>query len=689
MSTASDSTPWRPDADSDRRLRLQPARWPTREVRIGEVAIGGCQPVAIQSMTTTPTSDAEATAAQICALARAGCEIVRVTVPSSADARALPEIRRRMRAEGVTVPLVADIHFTPRLALDVIEHVEKGRINPGNFADRRSLKGEVYDGERWERDVDRARSLFAPLARRARELGVALRIGVNHGSLSDRLVQRFGDSPSGMVESALEFIDFAEDEGLRELVISMKASIPQVMVRAYRLLARRLLERGVLYPLHLGVTEAGGGDDGRIKSTAGIATLLGEGLGDTVRVSLTEDPLEEIPVARDVVARFARPSGGAVGEGIIDLVETRDPLEPRRRAATELSWGSGLTVGGSSVPVVEIALSPRSAAEGIEVFEGLEPRVEVVDLVAEDATEIDAALEVAAGGARPWKWGLTVTPEGAETLLADAHCRGRVAMDLARVTVLAPWPWTELPATLDQLASRLPRVPLLALLRLDRALDVKGSGAVLALVEALAGRVPGLALGLFAEGAADRLPAQRLLAAALDRSGSRAPLVLVDRVEADEDRRLGPAGRLAPLLLDGQGDSLRFESGSREPPAALVDTAHRILQACRRRLERAEFIACPSCGRTLFDLEATTERVRELTGHLKLKIGVMGCVVNGPGEMADADYGYVGWGEGKVALFVGREMVEKDIPSAEAPARLVELIRQRGDWQEPTPKRRR
>ncbi|MDQ7006209.1 MAG: (E)-4-hydroxy-3-methylbut-2-enyl-diphosphate synthase [Acidobacteriota bacterium] len=669
---------------SDAALRLFPARCPAREVAIGDLTIGGGHPIAVQSMTTTPTSDAAATAAQVCALARAGCEIVRVTVPSGSDARALPEIRRRMRAEGVAVPLVADIHFTPRLSLDVIEHVEKVRINPGNFADRRSLKGEVYDESRWERDVERARSLFAPLARRARELGVALRIGVNHGSLSDRLVQRFGDSPEGMVESALEFITFAEEEGLRDLVISMKASIPQVMVRAYRLLARRLLQRGELYPLHLGVTEAGGGDDGRIKSTAGIATLLGEGLGDTVRVSLTEDPLEEIPVARELVARFGRPVAGEVDEVAVDIEECRDGLDPSRRETAELALGPALAIGGANVPAVELTLPATSAAGQLDVLESLEPGVEVVDLRAESVDDLVTALDVIPAGAEArWTWGVTLETGVAESMLADPALRGRVASTVGRVAVVAGLPAVDLPPLLERLAAELPRVPLLALARVEGAFDARAAERLGALAGEWAGRVPVLAAGVVAARAEDRLPAHRLLAAALDRAGARLPLVLTDRVEADEDLRLGPAGRLAPLLLDGQGDSLRLEWGPGHRAAALVDIAHRILQACRRRLERAEFIACPSCGRTLFDLEATTARVRELTGHLKLKIAVMGCVVNGPGEMADADYGYVGWGEGKVALFVGREMVEKDIPAAEAPARLVALIRSRGDWQDP------
>ncbi len=325
------------------------------EVAIGNVTVGGRYPIAIQSMTTTRTADAAATAAQVAALARAGCAIVRVTVPSKPDAEALPEIRRLLAQEGVTVPLVADIHFTPNLALAVVDLVEKVRVNPGNFADRKSLKGEAYDDARWDQDVQRLYELFAPLVDRARERGVALRIGTNHGSLSDRIVHRFGDSPLGMVESALEFVRIAEDRGFDRIVISMKASNPQVMVRAYRLLVDRLDREHRPYPLHLGVTEAGGGDEGRIKSSAGIATLLADGLGDTVRVSLTEDPVNEVPVARELVRQFGL--GGTLPAAV---VETSGSARARRESA-----GRGRGDEGSARPGASRRGADRSRSDGL------------------------------------------------------------------------------------------------------------------------------------------------------------------------------------------------------------------------------------------------------------------------------------------------------------------------------------
>lgn len=661
------------DAASAGLVCLSPRRKSSREVAIGGVIIGGGHRVAIQSMTTTPTSDARATAAQVCALARAGCDIVRVTVPSGADARALPEIRRLIGQEGVSVPLVADIHFTPRLALQVVEHVEKVRINPGNYSDKKSLEGKTYDDARWERDAERARELFAPLALRAKELGVALRIGVNHGSLSDRLVHRFGDSPRGMVESALEFIAFAEECGHRDLVLSMKASIPQVMVRAYRLLARRLGERGEIYPLHLGVTEAGGGDDGRVKSAAGIATLLGEGLGDTVRVSLTEDPVHEVPAARELVERFARPVSENDEAEVWEIRETRDALDPRRRRTAGITL-QAMEIGGEAVPLVELAARPEQLLRLGELARH-SPPLELADIVLDRLPPSQEFLESL--GLFPGARAVTLEGAAREALLSDGELRGRMIASVDRVG----WHFERV-TDARGLASAFAPLALLAIHRVEGPLDRVRAAGIQEFAGRLAGAAPNLSAAVEVERPEDLVPSNRLLAAALDRAGSRIPLVLIDRPREGEDPRLGIAGRLAPLLLDGQGDGVRVAAAAGEE-GRLADLAHRILQACRRRLERAEYIACPSCGRTLFDLEETTARVQELTGHLKLKIAVMGCVVNGPGEMADADYGYVGWGEGKVALFVGEEMVEKDIPFAEAPARLVKLIKERGHWTDP------
>ncbi|GAB4371465.1 MAG: hypothetical protein Kow0062_07050 [Acidobacteriota bacterium] len=661
-----DSEGARPDRDRGR--APWPWRRPSLEVAIGDVVIGGRRPIAIQSMTTTPTADAVATARQIAALARAGCEIVRVTVPSRPDAEALPEIRRLLAREGVRVPLVADIHFTPRLALSVVEHVEKVRVNPGNFTDRKSVAGRGYDDRRWEQDRERLAAMFGPLVDRAKELGVAIRIGTNHGSLSDRILWRWGDTPEGMVASALEFIEIAEDRGFHDIVVSMKASNTQVMTRAYRLLAERLDRRGRPYPLHLGVTEAGGGDAGRMKSAVGIAPLLAEGLGDTVRVSLTEDPLAELPVARELVALFARPPAPEPSAGAPPVVRA---APPSRRPAAAVAVG-GREWGAEHPPRVELTVD---AATEVEPVLFARPPVELVEAVAPVPEAIADALDVLARFTRDRAArSLLLGGEALAAVAADAGLRGRVAMAVDRIGLSVDAPGGALDALLE-----LPWTGArLALLRLGERTDLD---AIAAFARALAGRAPNVLAGLDAARGEQVIDGYRVLARALDRSGARIPLVLRDARVPEGDPRVGQAGRLGALLVDGLGDAVSAPAG--REPRATASRLHGLLQAARRRLERAEFIACPSCGRTLFDLERTTARIEKLTAHLKLRIGVMGCVVNGPGEMADADYGYVGWGEGKVALFVGHRMVEKDIPADEAPQRLVELIRSRGDWTDP------
>lgn len=666
---------------SDPGPRFVPAavRRPARSVLIGDVIIGGDHPIAVQSMTTTRTADARATASQIVRLARAGCDLVRVTVPSRPDAEALPEIRRLMRREGVRVPLIADIHFTPRVAMLVVDHVEKVRINPGNFADRKDLDGRPYDQARWARDVERAYDLFAPLVDRARTLGVALRIGTNHGSLSDRIVQRFGDTPAGMVESALEFVRVCQDRGHHNVVISMKASNTVVMVRAYRLLARRLEEEGIPLPLHLGVTEAGGGDEGRIKSAAGMGTLLAEGLGDTLRVSLTEDPVNEIPVARELVARFAVTLPGPAPAAALDIGDPRNPLDPSRRLSQPVCLGE-LRWGGEEVPRVELILEDPTPATALEVL-AARPAVEMVDVLIRRPEDLEGArCFLAAFKEQVPARALTLATPEARAAFRDTPSAADWGSLIHRLGAVVDPEADDLPA----LAAALGPWPKLFILRLAGEWPGNDEHRVIAFARGLAACPGGTAGALCRCAGGGSLFPNRLLAALLDEAGSPQPIVLVDSPDPAEDPRVATAGRLAALLLDGIGDAVRMRAGP--DPAGRSRLLHDILQAARRRLERADFIACPSCGRTLFDLEETTARVKALTAHLKLKIAVMGCVVNGPGEMADADFGYVGWGAGKVALFAGREMVEKDIPGEAAPERLVNLIKSRGRWTDPPPR---
>jgi len=648
-----------------------PARRRTREVRVGEVGIGGSNPIRIQSMTNTDPCDAIATAAQIEVLARAGCEIVRVATPSVRDAETLGAIRSELHRHGVAVPLVADVHFVPRAAMIAAEHVEKVRINPGNYADKKRFEVVEYSEARYREELERVAERFRPLVRRCKELGRAMRIGTNHGSLSDRVMNRYGDTPLGMVESALEFLAVCEDEGFFDVVFSMKASNPQVTVHAYRLLAARLEERApgeASYPIHLGVTEAGDGEEGRVKSAIGIGALLEDGIGDTIRVSLTEDPVKEVPVARALARRYDERRARrlpAQGPGAAFAI---DPYRYSRR-----STGSVGSVGGENAVRVEVDLGPvaedvREAARGIA-----DSLRRLGDLECEGLL-VDAAD--AAEAKRAKAFANLLTEAGVDVPLAirvPAALLPAVDAAAARVVVRI-----EAPLAADQLGEigRV-RCPL------EWNFHLTGEPLLEALDQAIAsgcdGRLASVEPDLPVHGA--RLLAARLRA----RSAERVPIVLRHRADPSLDGEtalLRAASDLGAPLCDGIGDLVSLGGfGSLERNVYL---AYRILQGARLRSSWTEFISCPSCGRTLFDLEKTTARVKERTAHLAgLKIAVMGCIVNGPGEMADADFGYVGSGPGKVSLYAGRECVIRNVAEDEAPDRLVELIRERGRWVDP------
>ncbi len=658
----------------------------TREVRVGEVRLGGRQPIRVQSMTTPPPEDVAGTADQIARLAEAGCEIVRLTIPTAADAGHLPALRQALRLRGVRVPLVADIHFSPAAALRAVEHVEKVRINPGNFADSKRFAQREYTDAEYALEIERLEERLRPLVRRARELGVSMRIGTNHGSLSDRILNRYGDTPQGMVESALEFVRICAAHGYHDLVLSMKASNPQITLQAYRLLAARMLQEGLDYPFHLGVTEAGDGREGRIKSAIGIGALLEEGLGDTIRVSLTEDPVAEIPVARALVAPFNEHSGGGPEAPPARAAAPVSTLYSRR-ASRRVPWGA-LGAGGCEPVRAECRIGAEQVSSCLLDLFPRERPVEVISILARGAAEVGAAT-LAAGVA---------AARGAACALA-AECRpgGAPRPDDARLAALGSFARLDLllPAGVAEAessalgwaaAARERGVPLLLelgappqgdgraglepLLRLAAAVSGAGTGA----------RFPPPTLCL---GGGATSGAVRELAHELDAAGLDCPLLLTD--EAPEDpghESLRPAARLGSLLCDGIGDSLRVDGP--QPPRRRLQLAYEILQGARVRLSKTEFISCPSCGRTLFDLESTTRRIKQQTAHLKgVKIAIMGCVVNGLGEMADADFGYVGGAPGKVNLYVGRECVLRHVDELEADGRLVELIKQHGRWQDP------
>ena len=577
----------------------------TREVKVGSVGIGGSNPIRVQSMITCDTMDTAASIQQSLELAEAGCEMVRITAPTVKDAANLECIVRGLRERGCNVPIVADIHFKPDAAMEAARWVEKVRVNPGNYADTKKFKVIEYTDAQYVEELERIRERFAPLAALCKERGVAMRIGTNHGSLSDRIMNRYGDTPLGMVESALEFARIARDGGYHDFVFSMKSSNPKVMIQAYRLLVARLDELGPdwNYPIHLGVTEAGDGEDGRIKSAIGIGSLLSDGIGDTIRVSLTEDSVHEIPVAKALVAQFENlhgSRGGATTASNMPAPGTFgfDAFSYRRRAAERIEI-QGVALGGE---------------ETIRVFTS-QAKWDAV------AHKIDKLGDY--------------KPE------AVVETSGAVAVD--------------------------PR-------------DLAAVDAVNRSAEARLVTVPdGLELPVIA--------AYRLLAGRLQ---ERHPILLKDTLQPADARTqrdflpilLESATALGSLLCDGIGDAVVVQG---EPaPGQSLRFSYNILQAAGSRIFKTDYVACPSCGRTLFNLQETTARIKAATAHLKgVKIAIMGCIVNGPGEMADADFGYVGGAPGKVNLYVGKTAVKFNIPEAEAVAQLQELIREHGKWVEP------
>ena len=639
------------------------ARMSTRPVHIGGVVVGGDAPIVLQSMTTADTMDIEATVAESIRMIEAGCQIVRITAPSKKEAVALGEIRARLDEAGHTgVPLVADIHFTPNAAEIAADHVEKIRVNPGNYADKKKFETHDYTEAAYADELARIRNRFTPLVRKCKELGRAMRIGTNHGSLSDRILSHYGDTPLGMVESAMEFLHICRDEDYHDIVLSMKASNPQVMVQAYRMLADRMREEGMAYPLHLGVTEAGEGEDGRIKSAVGIGALLAEGLGDTVRVSLTEPPEAEIPVARLLVELAEK---GRLGDDPLAAATTA-PNGHDRYGYTRRSTAAVGAIGGTQVPVVchDLTGRPLTAAGLFGLGHRYQPDL---DKWAAD----DAACDLIFIGDRACDFALP----GWLSAIQDAEAWQQHGGRLERHHPL--WNADAFESAKEQ-GQLDPHLNLLAVnadeLTHERAEELarlQGDPVVLLL-------------------STTRPNALRSLRAAFFRlanAGCTLPVIVRQDLHglSADSLQLKSAADLGGLLLDGFGDGVWIagDVGLEGGLQALNRTAFGILQATRTRISRTEYISCPSCGRTLFDLQETTAKIRAVTDHLKgIKIGIMGCIVNGPGEMADADYGYVGTGPGKITLYKEKEVVERNIPEDEAVDALIDLIRSHGDWVE-------
>ncbi len=667
--------------------RFRTVRWKTREVMVGGVGIGGNNSIRVQSMTTTLTEDVDATVRQSIALAEAGCEIIRITAPTTKAARCLGEIRKKFHAAGFVNPLVADIHFAPKAAMEAVKHVEKVRINPGNYADRKKFAVREYSESEYESELQRLHDAFSPIVLECKARGKAMRIGTNHGSLSDRIMNRFGDTPEGMVQSALEFIRIAESHGFREIVLSMKASNPKVMIAAYRLAVARMRELGMNYPLHLGVTEAGGGEDGRVKSSVGIGSLLYDGIGDTIRVSLTEDPVHEVPIGRELARRaMSLWTPSSRGESRSLPEDGIHPYQFQRRKVEPLRLGKKLSVGGSEVPAVLARSTPPLSHDreiirevcGIQTrfkeakIEGLLVRPETPsDLsnlpgLAEALHTVLPLLIVDCTGSVPVtevKPGLMPDSIGWGILTAIS----RHDSDKAEAAIRAS---RETGATL--FAALQSPDDLLMLQRHSAALPP----TILTLTSA--SRRETHQLGAY------RQLSHRAASMGMDfpiwiRSTDDSAILPSDYTSA----RIVEASMLAgPLLCDGIGDMLSCEIFP--DPAMGTATAFTILQGARARITRTEYVACPSCGRTLFDLQSTTAMIQEKTDHLKgVTIAVMGCIVNGPGEMADADFGYVGGAPGKINLYVGKECVQVGIPQKEAVDRLIDLIRTHGKWVEP------
>jgi (E)-4-hydroxy-3-methylbut-2-enyl-diphosphate synthase len=645
--------------------------------------VGGGNPIRLQSMTTSDTQDVAATVRQCIALAEVGCEIVRVTAPNVQAAKCLRAIREQFSAAGFSqVPLVADIHFLPQAAMEAVEHVEKVRVNPGNYADKKRFAVREYSDADYDRELQRLHETFSPLVLRCRELGRAMRIGTNHGSLSDRVMNRYGDTPLGMVESALEFLRIAESHGYRQMILSMKASNPKVMIQAYRLLAERMAQEDMHYPLHLGVTEAGDGEDGRIKSAIGIGSLLLDGLGDTIRVSLTEDSVYEIPVARaiaDKAMSLWRGTGLRPGEADDGI----DPYHFAKRETAVVRLGEHCVIGPEEPPraIVRIAAGDLRGLPGKfphPKFQDSPPEGLLIPIASRaDLEPIRAALGAGVAPARFLVLELAeaVSPEDLDGLKPLVLLRRFRADD---------------GALLGRFAARIRRDGHWLACDLAPA-DVAALGPALGALEdeRLIFTFSGTTGSADAETAGHPLGAYRQLAAALKKLGCRAPIWIRNTagtaIRGDNSflSRLIEASFLTGgLLCDGLGDLVSVETET-DPPRA-VRLAYNLLQGAGARSSKTEFVACPSCGRTLFDLQSTTQRIRAQTGHLKgVKIAIMGCIVNGPGEMADADFGYVGGAPGKINLYVGKQCVQYNLPQAEADARLIALIKEHGKWLEP------
>lgn len=625
------------------------SRFKTREVMVGSIGFGGNNPIRVQSMTTTNTMDTMATVEESIRMIDAGCELVRITAPSRRDAENLLNIKEELKKRGYLTPIVADIHFTPNAAEIAAKIVEKVRVNPGNYADKKKFEEIEYTDKTYNDELIRIREKFTPLVKICKEYGTAMRIGTNHGSLSDRILSRYGDTPQGMVESAMEFLRICRDENYHEIILSMKASNTRVMVQAYRLLVSEMIKENMNYPLHLGVTEAGEAEDGRIKSAVGIGALLEDGIGDTIRVSLTEAPEFEMPVAYNLLQNFKKRDN-------IDKIKAivKNPLNPfnynkRKTKAVK-------NIGGLNVPVVISNLENKKSIKTSSFF----------SLGYNYSVPLD-------------KWHISDSATD-YIFLGDNTIDFEIPGTLSIIYNYNSWidHKTGYPVftfqeylKADEKSNKLNFINITILDLSNDFYNLMKTDKTIALI------LNTCNLNGVAE--------QRRVFIDLINKNIETP-VIVSRTYANikpEELQLNSSSDIGALLLDGLGDGISINSSSKGNSMHVNSTAFGILQASRTRISKTEYISCPSCGRTLFDLQETTAKIRKVTNHLKgLKIGIMGCIVNGPGEMADADYGYVGTKPGKITLYKERNVVRKNINEEDAVDELIELIKEHGDWVE-------
>ena len=623
------------------------SRFKTRVVNVGDIEIGGENPIRIQSMTTTSTMDTEATIEESIRIINAGSELVRITAPNKKEAENLKNIKDGLEKRGYPTPIIADIHFTPTAAEIAAKIVEKVRVNPGNYADRKKFETLEYTDKSYQQEIDRIKEKFTPLVKICKKHGTAMRIGTNHGSLSDRILSRYGDTPKGMVESAMEFLRICIDEDYHNIVLSMKASNTRVMVQAYRLLVAEMIKEGMSFPLHLGVTEAGEGEDGRIKSAVGIGTLLADGIGDTIRVSLTEAPEFEIPVAQKLIAHFK----GIKTHSKISPI-TNNPLHSfsyQKRETCQV-----LNIGGKNAPIVKADFSLKKKITPASLF-SLGYRYSVpldkwhisdmaTDYLFVGDHEIDFEVPGTLGVIYNYKSWQT-HKKGYPCLSAKEYLNEKVKSDKLNIIY----------ACLSDLSEELKNK-----LKLDNT-------AVL----------------LIDTHNKNGIAEQRKLFVELINNKIKTPVIIGRAYKnlSDQQLQLAASADIGSLLIDGLGDGIFIWAENCGSDEMINNLSFGILQATRTRISKTEYISCPSCGRTLFDLQETTAKIRKVTDHLKgVKIGIMGCIVNGPGEMADADYGYVGTAPGKVTLYKEQIVVEKNIPENKAVDALINLIKKHGDW---------